>query len=150
MPFFYRVVIKLKGVVVGIVALDHSGSILTWPVEFFRGSRELEYAEALTIRAALFDGIEEGGIRASPSYSSHEIDEQENDKAMDGLQDRVNLLKRLLGDIHEEVESHNAGQNGSGHWNGNRRACELYGKRMPVCFSNESNHDCYGEAAMAH
>ncbi|KAI3447196.1 hypothetical protein Pfo_003861 [Paulownia fortunei] len=58
-------------------------------------------------RAALFDGIEEGGIRASSSYSSHEIDEQENDGAIDGLQDRVIMLKRLSGDIHEEVESHN-------------------------------------------
>ncbi|KAK4479040.1 hypothetical protein RD792_014551 [Penstemon davidsonii] len=58
-------------------------------------------------RTALFDGIEEGGIRASASYSSHEIDEQENEKGIDGLQDRVNLLKRLSGDIHEEVESHN-------------------------------------------
>ncbi|XAR47985.1 hypothetical protein NMG60_11030647 [Bertholletia excelsa] len=58
-------------------------------------------------RAALFDGIEEGGIRASSSYSSHEIDEHENDRAMDGLQDRVNMLKRLTGDIHEEVENHN-------------------------------------------
>ncbi|KAL7091864.1 hypothetical protein ACP275_12G129900 [Erythranthe tilingii] len=58
-------------------------------------------------RAALFDGIEEGGIRASSSYSSHEIDEQENERAIDGLQDRVNLLKRLSGDIHGEVESHN-------------------------------------------
>ncbi|XP_057501180.1 bet1-like SNARE 1-1 [Actinidia eriantha] len=58
-------------------------------------------------RAALFDGIEEGGIRASSSYSSHEIDEQDNDRAMDGLQDRVNILKRLTGDIHEEVEGHN-------------------------------------------
>ncbi|XP_051131465.1 bet1-like SNARE 1-1 [Andrographis paniculata] len=58
-------------------------------------------------RTALFDGIEEGGIRASPSYSNHEIDEQENDKAVDGLQDRVSLLKRLTGDIHEEVEAHN-------------------------------------------
>ncbi|KAL5716982.1 Bet1-like SNARE 1-1 [Ranunculus cassubicifolius] len=56
-------------------------------------------------RGALFDGIEEGGIRAS-SYS-HEIDEQDNDKALDGLQDRVILLKRLSGDINEEVESHN-------------------------------------------
>ncbi|XP_059625988.1 bet1-like SNARE 1-1 isoform X2 [Cornus florida] len=45
-------------------------------------------------RVALFDGIEEGGIRASTSYSSHEIDEQSNDRAVDGLQDRVNLLKR--------------------------------------------------------
>ncbi|PSR85219.1 Bet1-like SNARE 1-1 [Actinidia chinensis var. chinensis] len=58
-------------------------------------------------RSARFDGIEEGGIRASSSYSSHEIDEHDNDKAMDGLQDRVNMLKRLTGDIHEEVEGHN-------------------------------------------
>ncbi|KAJ4778207.1 Bet1-like SNARE 1-1 [Rhynchospora pubera] len=57
-------------------------------------------------RAALFDGIEEGGIRAT-SYSSHEIDEHDNDRAMEGLQDRVNILKRLTGDIHEEVEGHN-------------------------------------------
>ncbi|GMJ09083.1 BET1P/SFT1P-like protein 14A, modified transport to the vacuole 15 [Hibiscus trionum] len=57
-------------------------------------------------RVALFDGIEEGGIRASSSYS-HEIDEHENERAMEGLQDRVNLLKRLSGDIHEEVDSHN-------------------------------------------
>ncbi|KAK9126641.1 hypothetical protein Scep_015487 [Stephania cephalantha] len=55
-------------------------------------------------RTALFDGIEEGGIRAN---YSHEIDEHENDRAIDGLQDRVNLLKRLSGDINEEVESHN-------------------------------------------
>ncbi|GFP87246.1 bet1-like snare 1-1 [Phtheirospermum japonicum] len=47
-------------------------------------------------RAALFDGIEEGGIRASLSYSSHEINEQENDRALGGLQDRVNLLKRAI------------------------------------------------------
>ncbi|KAF3319857.1 bet1-like SNARE 1-1 [Carex littledalei] len=57
-------------------------------------------------RAALFDGIEEGGIRAT-SYSSHEIDEHDNDRAVEGLQDRVNILKRLTGDIHEEVEGHN-------------------------------------------
>ncbi|KAL4360678.1 hypothetical protein GQ457_04G027390 [Hibiscus cannabinus] len=56
-------------------------------------------------RVALFDGIEEGGIRASSSYS-HEIDEHENERAMEGLQDRVNLLKRLSGDIHEEVDGH--------------------------------------------
>lgn len=46
-------------------------------------------------RTSLFDGIEEGGIRAT-SYSSHEIDEQENDRAIDGLQDRVSILKRVL------------------------------------------------------
>ncbi|KAJ7972684.1 Bet1-like SNARE 1-1 family protein [Quillaja saponaria] len=58
-------------------------------------------------RVSLFDGIEEGGIRASSSYSSHEIDEHDNERAVDGLQDRVNLLKRLSGDINEEVENHN-------------------------------------------
>uniref|UniRef100_A0A0E0K702 t-SNARE coiled-coil homology domain-containing protein n=1 Tax=Oryza punctata TaxID=4537 RepID=A0A0E0K702_ORYPU len=57
-------------------------------------------------RTSLFDGIEEGRIRAT-SYSSHEIDENENDQAIDGLQDRVSILKRLSGDIHEEVETHN-------------------------------------------
>ncbi|KAG6519261.1 bet1-like SNARE 1-1 [Zingiber officinale] len=57
-------------------------------------------------RAALFDGIEEGGIRAS-QFSSHEISEHDNDVAIEGLQDRVSILKRLTGDIHEEVESHN-------------------------------------------
>ncbi|XP_072969076.1 bet1-like SNARE 1-1 [Typha angustifolia] len=57
-------------------------------------------------RASLFDGIEDGGIRA-PSYSSHEIDEHENDRDIEGLQDRVSILKRLTGDINEEVESHN-------------------------------------------
>ncbi|KAJ3693083.1 hypothetical protein LUZ60_012178 [Juncus effusus] len=58
-------------------------------------------------RAALFDGIEEGGIRAGSYSTSHEIDEHENELAMEGLQDRVNLLKRLSGDINEEVETHN-------------------------------------------
>ncbi|RZC60152.1 hypothetical protein C5167_021920 [Papaver somniferum] len=46
-------------------------------------------------RSDLFDGIEEGGIRAAPSYF-REIEEQENDRAMDGLQDRVLLLKRIV------------------------------------------------------
>nr|GME18623.1 AT-hook motif nuclear-localized protein 20-like [Ipomoea batatas] len=60
-------------------------------------------------RSALFDNydsIEEGGIRASNSYS-RDMDERDNDKAMDNLQDRVTFLKKLTGDIHEEVESHN-------------------------------------------
>ncbi|KAF5738911.1 hypothetical protein HS088_TW12G00107 [Tripterygium wilfordii] len=46
-------------------------------------------------KAALFDGIEEGGIRASASYS-HEIDEHDNEMALEGLQDRVILLKRVI------------------------------------------------------
>lgn len=37
-------------------------------------------------KVALFDGIEEGGIRASSSYS-HEIDEHDNERALEGLQD---------------------------------------------------------------
>ncbi|CAA7399014.1 unnamed protein product [Spirodela intermedia] len=58
-------------------------------------------------RSALFDGIEEGGIRASSSFASREIDDHDNDKALNSLHDRVNILKRLTGDIHEEAESHN-------------------------------------------
>ncbi|XP_057790197.1 uncharacterized protein LOC131007068 isoform X2 [Salvia miltiorrhiza] len=38
-------------------------------------------------RVALSDGIEEEDSRASSSYSSHEIGEQENDRAMEGLHD---------------------------------------------------------------
>ncbi|GKC02248.1 bet1-like SNARE 1-2, partial [Tanacetum coccineum] len=51
-------------------------------------------------RAALFDSLEEGA-------SSRDIDdEHENDKSLNTLQDVV-FLKRLTGDIHEEVQSHN-------------------------------------------
>ncbi|ESR33375.1 Bet1-like SNARE 1-2 [Citrus sinensis] len=53
-----------------------------------------------------YDGLEEGGLKASSSYSSG-IDEHDNDKAIDGLKERAVFLKRLTGDIHEEVESHN-------------------------------------------
>ncbi|KAB2619844.1 bet1-like SNARE 1-1 [Pyrus ussuriensis x Pyrus communis] len=57
-------------------------------------------------KASLLDGLEEGGLRASSSYS-HDFNEHDNDKAVQSLQDRVVFLKRLTGDIHEEVESHN-------------------------------------------
>ncbi|KAJ4722635.1 Bet1-like SNARE 1-1 [Melia azedarach] len=60
-------------------------------------------------RGALFDdydGLEEGGLKASSSYSSG-ISDHDNDKAMDSLKERVTFLKRLTGDVHEEVESHN-------------------------------------------
>ncbi|KAL0368403.1 UNVERIFIED_CONTAM: Bet1-like SNARE 1-2 [Sesamum calycinum] len=60
-------------------------------------------------RAALFDNmdsLEEGGLRSSSSYSSG-IDDHDNEKTMDSLHDRVSFLKRLTGDINEEVESHN-------------------------------------------
>ncbi|XP_075512203.1 bet1-like SNARE 1-2 [Primulina tabacum] len=59
-------------------------------------------------RSALLDkldSLEEGGLRASSSYSNG-IDDH-NEQAMDSLHDRVSFLKRLTGDIHEEVESHN-------------------------------------------
>ncbi|KAL2934692.1 Bet1-like SNARE 1-1 [Bienertia sinuspersici] len=58
-------------------------------------------------RTSGFDGIEEGGIRASSLYGSHEIDEHDNENALDGLQDRVTFLKKLSGDINEEVDAHN-------------------------------------------
>ncbi|WVY97543.1 hypothetical protein V8G54_029694 [Vigna mungo] len=53
-----------------------------------------------------FDSLEEGGLRASSSYS-RDINEHDNDKAIETLHDKVSFLKRLTGDIHEEVESHN-------------------------------------------
>lgn len=53
-----------------------------------------------------FDGLEEGGLRLSSSYS-HETNEHENERAVDSLQDRVIFLKKLTRDINEEVESHN-------------------------------------------
>lgn len=48
-------------------------------------------------RGALFDeydGLEEGGLKASSSYSSG-IDERDNDKAMDSLKERVVFLKKV-------------------------------------------------------
>ncbi|XP_048131286.1 bet1-like SNARE 1-2 isoform X2 [Rhodamnia argentea] len=64
--------------------------------------------EPRAAKAALFDGYNglEEGLRTSSSYS-HQTNEHDNDKAVDSLQDRVIFLKRLTGDIHEEVESHN-------------------------------------------
>lgn len=58
-------------------------------------------------RSSLFDGLEEGINRASSSYSTLEISEHDNDRDMDGLQDKVHVLKRLTADIHEEAESQN-------------------------------------------
>ncbi|KAK7393665.1 hypothetical protein VNO78_22228 [Psophocarpus tetragonolobus] len=69
----------------------------------------LKYRDNRSSRSSLvdgFDSLEEGGLRASSSYS-REINEHDNDKAIESLQDKVSFLKRLTGDIHEEVESHN-------------------------------------------
>lgn len=43
----------------------------------------------------MFDDLEEGVNRASASYSTQEISEHDNDREMDGLQDRVSFLKRV-------------------------------------------------------
>lgn len=66
---------------------------------------QVESSQYRRNRTALFDDIEEGGIRAN-AYS-HEIDEHDNDRALDELHDRTILLKRLSGDINEEVDNHN-------------------------------------------
>lgn len=73
-----------------LTILDFTNFFIWIIISYFRDTRNN--------RVALFDGIEEGGIRASSMYSSgssHEIDEHDNEQAMDGLQDRVNLLKRV-------------------------------------------------------
>ncbi|KAL3727059.1 hypothetical protein ACJRO7_031893 [Eucalyptus globulus] len=78
-------------------------------LKFRSRARAMNYRrEPRAAKAALFDGYNglEEGLRASSSYS-HQINEHDNDKAVDSLQDRVIFLKRLTGDIHEEVESHN-------------------------------------------
>ncbi|KAJ7566838.1 hypothetical protein O6H91_02G120500 [Diphasiastrum complanatum] len=58
-------------------------------------------------RGASFDDMEEGVSRAGSSYSTSEIAEQENDRSLNALDDRVSILKRLTTDIHDEVGSHN-------------------------------------------
>ncbi|KAK7279207.1 hypothetical protein RJT34_24253 [Clitoria ternatea] len=68
-----------------------------------------KYRDNRSSRSSLLDGfdsMEEGGLRASSSYS-HELNEGDNDRAIESLHDRVSFLKQLTGDIHEEVESHN-------------------------------------------
>ncbi|KAK1412606.1 hypothetical protein QVD17_33990 [Tagetes erecta] len=76
------------------------------PVIFISTAMNPRFRDTRGSRSALLDDIEDGGIRPSSSYS-REISEHENDRAIDGLQDRVLMLKRLTGDIHEEVEGHN-------------------------------------------
>ncbi|PON32324.1 Target SNARE coiled-coil domain containing protein [Parasponia andersonii] len=57
-------------------------------------------------RASLFNDLEDGSLRPFSSYSQ-DINEHDNDKAVESLQDRVMFLKRITGDIHEGVENHN-------------------------------------------
>ncbi|CAM6082219.1 unnamed protein product [Calypogeia fissa] len=58
-------------------------------------------------RSSLFDKLEEGGHRPTSSFSSNEIAEQENERGVSVLQDRVSALKMLTADIHDEVNGHN-------------------------------------------
>ena len=60
-------------------------------------ARSLFWRDHHSSKSALFDGfdkLEEGGLRASSSFSD-EIKEHDNDKAIDSLQDRVSFLKRV-------------------------------------------------------
>ncbi|KAJ7523403.1 hypothetical protein O6H91_18G050000 [Diphasiastrum complanatum] len=66
-----------------------------------------QWRDSRGTRGALFDGMEEGSLRAGSSYSPLEIAEQENDGGLNALEDRVTILKRLTTDIHDEVGSHN-------------------------------------------
>lgn len=44
----------------------------------------------------MFDSLEDGGLRSSAPYASTaEIAEQENDRSLGELHDRVNILKRV-------------------------------------------------------
>ena len=50
------------------------------------------------VRSSLFEGLEEGVNRASSSYSAHsslEISDQDNDRSLDGLKDKVGILKKV-------------------------------------------------------
>ncbi|CAK7327217.1 unnamed protein product [Dovyalis caffra] len=73
--------------------------------------------EHRTSRTALFDdGLEEGGLRSSSSYS-HETDDHDNDKAVHTLQDRVLFLKRHLVKFRNAlcIQIANAGSNSPLH-----------------------------------
>ncbi|XP_024379137.1 bet1-like SNARE 1-1 isoform X2 [Physcomitrium patens] len=60
--------------------------------------------------------MEEGGLRTSAPYaSSAEIAEQENERSLGELEDRVKLFKRLAGDVQDEVDSHNKLLEGMGN-----------------------------------
>ncbi|KAJ7520969.1 hypothetical protein O6H91_19G032900 [Diphasiastrum complanatum] len=65
-------------------------------------------------RGSLFDSMEGGDIRAPSSYKNSEIYEHENEQALNGLEDRVSILKRLTTDIHDEVGFHNRMLDGLG------------------------------------
>ncbi|CAM6018108.1 unnamed protein product [Sphagnum balticum] len=81
--------------------------VLVWP-ECETGGYFVYWFWPRTTRGQLFDTVEEGGLRASASYvSSTEIAEQDNERGLDTLHDRVNVLKRLTADIHGEVDSQN-------------------------------------------
>ncbi|KAI4304002.1 hypothetical protein MLD38_039574 [Melastoma candidum] len=71
----------------------------------FRPSKMSYRRDTRASKSALFDGY--GGLEEGLRASDRPISDHDNDKAIDSLQDRVIFLKRLTGDIHDEVESHN-------------------------------------------
>ncbi|KAH7844349.1 hypothetical protein Vadar_027101 [Vaccinium darrowii] len=67
-----------------------------WTAFLCQGAVSLCIWDYRASKAALFDSfdnIEEGGIRASSSYSQN-IDDHTNDKAIKSLEDRVSFLKK--------------------------------------------------------
>lgn len=55
------------------------------------------YRDLRSSKSALFDGLdnlEEGGLRASSSFS-HDVKDHDNGKAIESLHDRVAFLKRV-------------------------------------------------------
>ena len=52
------------------------------------------YRDHRSSKTLLFNDLEEGSLRASSSYS-HDINEHDNNKAVESLQDRVVFLKRV-------------------------------------------------------
>eukprot|EP00898_Chlorokybus_atmophyticus_P002058 jgi/Chlat1/2853/Chrsp194S03010 len=60
-------------------------------------------------RGALFNDIEaatdSGNAQRGQLYDDRELAEQENDRSLDKLSDRVSILKRVTMDINQEVDS---------------------------------------------
>eukprot|EP00899_Mesostigma_viride_P009936 jgi/Mesvir1/18944/Mv18915-RA.1 len=59
-------------------------------------------------RGALFGDVDPLENNARGGMFDHELAEQENDRNIDGLHERVELLKRVTLDMHEEAQAHNA------------------------------------------
>ena len=65
----------------------------TYLISFEITGIDFVHREHRSSRSALFDDLEEGGLRASAS--AVEIKEHDNDRALLTLEDRVSILKRV-------------------------------------------------------